>query len=115
MITLLLLTAWFFSVILILRFFHVCCKPYDNPTDLLVEEEEEDYLDWEVEECHRCGEENVLSPDASSWADEGYIHEWHDAVFCERCFYDKGKDGQPYLTDLDEMRANPHNYLPHGY
>lgn len=112
----LVIISWVVAVILILRFFHVCCKPYDNPFDLLLESEEEvDYLDCEVEECHRCGGENVLVDDAVSWQDEGYIHEWHDAIFCESCFYDKDKHGQPYLTDLDEMRANPYNYLPRGY
>lgn len=118
MITLLLLAAWFFSIVFICRFFHVSCKPYDNPVDLYLElqAEEEDYLDYEIEECHRCGAENVLSPDAISWEhDEGFVHEWEDAIFCESCFFDKGKNGQPYLTDLDDMRQNPHNYLPHGY
>ena len=114
MILTIVILSWVMAVVLVLRFFAVSCKPHDNPFDLLLEEEE-DYLDWEVEECHRCGKENVLSPDASSWFDEGYIHEWHDAIFCESCFYDKGKDGQPYLTDLDEMRAKPYSYLPRGY
>lgn len=110
--------SWIVAVILILRFLAVSCKPYDNPFDLLLEQEEEedDYLDWEVEECHRCGAENVLSPDALSWEhDERFVHEWEDAIFCESCFFDKGKNGQPYLTDLDDMQQNPHNYLPHGY
>ena len=33
-------------------------------------------------------------------------HDWLD---------DRDKHGQPYLTDLDEMRDNPHDYLPYGY
>tara|TARA_B100001287_G_scaffold276174_1_gene286087 strand:- start:1583 stop:1939 length:357 start_codon:yes stop_codon:yes gene_type:complete len=118
MILTVVILSWIIAIILVLRFFAVSCKPHDNPFDLLLEEqedEEEDYLDWEIEECHRCGKENVLSPDASSWFDEGYIHEWEDAIFCERCFYDKGKNGQPYLTDLDEMQQNPYDYLPRGY
>ena len=125
MITILLLIAWFISIVFICRFFHVSCKPYDNPVDLYLElqrkqeeeeEEEEDYLDWEVEQCYRCGAENVLSPDAVSWEhDERFVHEWEDAIFCESCFYDKGKNGQPYLSDLDDMRENPYSYLPHGY
>lgn len=107
------LVSWVLAIVLVLRFFAVTCKPYDNPFDLLLEEEEEE---WEVEECHRCGAENVLSPDAISWEhDEQFVHEWHDAIFCESCFYDKGKDGQPYLTDLDDMQQNPYNYLPRGY
>ena len=115
MITIILLTAWFFSVIFILRFFHVSCKPLDNPYDLLQDDEEEEE-EWEIEECHRCGAENILTPDTLSWEhEEFYVHEWHDAVFCEGCFYDKDKSGQPYLSDLDEMRANPYNYLPRGY
>ena len=110
MITLLLLAAWFFSIVFICRFFHVCTT-YQHPVI-----EEEDYLDYEIEECHRCGAENVLSPDAISWEhDEGFVHEWEDAIFCESCFFDKGKNGQPYLSDLDDMRENPYSYLPHGY
>ena len=117
MILTVVILSWIIAIVLVLRFFAVSCKPHDNPFDLLLEEQEdeEDYLDYEVEECHRCGAENVLDDDAVSWQDEGYIHEWHDAVFCERCFYDKDKHGQPYLNDLDEMRANPYSYMPRGY
>ena len=67
------------------------------------------------EKCHRCGIENTPDDKTPSWRDEGYEHDEHDALFCESCFKDKDRHGQPHLTDLDEMRANPHDYLPHGY
>jgi|TARA_R110001606_G_C15134848_1_gene623828 hypothetical protein len=68
-----------------------------------------------LEICHRCGLENILDGKIASWKEEGFEHDDHDAVFCESCFEDRDKHGQPYLTDLDEMRDNPHDYLPYGY
>tara|TARA_R110000824_G_scaffold181540_3_gene362413 strand:+ start:181 stop:537 length:357 start_codon:yes stop_codon:yes gene_type:complete len=105
------------TVILTLRFFAVA-TPYDNPYELLeqelLEEEEADEL-----QCFRCGATQEITEDEVSWLDEGQVHDWIDsdydeAVFCDSCYADKDKYGQPYLTDLDEMRANPHNYLPRG-
>jgi len=110
MIPLLLLAAWFFAIVFICRMFHVCTT-YDHP--VIEEEEEEDEM--EIEQCHRCGVENYPDDETESWRDEGYEHDEHDALFCESCFQDKDKYGQPYLTDLDDMRANPHDYLPYGY
>tara|TARA_R100000458_G_C8188509_1_gene183029 strand:+ start:328 stop:564 length:237 start_codon:yes stop_codon:yes gene_type:complete len=76
---------------------------------------EEDEEEYEILECHRCGEEQVVTDDISSWADEGNLHDDTGDVFCDSCFDDKDKYGQPYLTDLSEMRANIGSYLPYGY
>ena len=35
------LVSWVLAIVLVLRFFAVTCKPYDNPFDLLLEEEED--------------------------------------------------------------------------
>ena len=83
--------------------------------DLFGEPEGEEEEEIEIEQCHRCGVENYPDDETESWRDEGYEHDEHDALFCESCFQDKDKYGQPYLTDLDDMRANPHDYLPYGY
>ena len=44
MILTIVILSWVIFVVLVLRFFAVSCKPHDNPFDLLIEEEEEDYL-----------------------------------------------------------------------
>jgi|TARA_R100000482_G_C5086987_1_gene128919 hypothetical protein len=102
------IVVWLILVFLILRFFSVSSTPVYSPFELVEE-------GYPVEECHRCGKTNILKEDVTSWEDEGFLHDYADALFCESCFNDKDRHGQPYLSDVDEMRANPHNYLPRGY
>jgi hypothetical protein len=58
--------------------------------------------------CYRC---DIEKPADDGWEDNNYNGE----IFCNSCFNDRDRYGYPYMTDHDEMLANPSSYLPYGY
>lgn len=65
------------------------------------------------QECYRCGAKEENEED---WRAEDQTHPDVDGeVFCDTCFSDKDKYGNPYRSDQAEMIANESNYLPRGF